>query len=83
MENNKQIMKFIGKAKYYDLDQMIWGEDERGGNQLLADVRGWGAIQNLFSEGGSVNLDKASKFQDDLGKFIVDAINEKIERDNA
>ena len=49
---------------------------------MIADLRGWGAIQNLFKlKGGAIDFEKAEKFQDDLGQWIADAINEKLERE--
>ena len=64
---------FIGTAQLDLNGGYIWGVDKKGGMQMLAEVRGWGAIQNLFED-----QDIAGKFQDNLGQFIVDAINEKI-----
>jgi hypothetical protein len=71
---------FIGvKAKYDPHGTMIWGIDKQGDNQLLLDVRGWGAIQNLFkSKSGEVDFDSAGKFQDEVGEWIADAINQKL-----
>ena len=69
---------FIGqKATYFKDGTQIFGENEKGELQMILDVRGWGAIQNLF-EG---NLQKAIDFQDKLGRWLVDAINEKMERE--
>jgi hypothetical protein len=67
------IEKFIGTAKFDNMGQYIWGVDKQGGMQMVAQVRGWGAIQNLFKD-----QKEAAKFQDDLGQFIADAINEKL-----
>lgn len=75
MDINK-IKKFIGTAKYDQMGQYIWGVDKNDGYQKIADVRGWGAIQHMFKTN-----DEAAKFQDDIGQFITDAINEKLERD--
>ena len=80
----EKIKKFIGKSVYYDEHgQMIFGEKEPGGgNQLLLniDVRGWGAIQHLFpfTDDGTKN---AEQFQDKLGEWIAEAINEKLKKD--
>jgi len=68
---------FIGKKATYDADgQIIWGEDAKGGLQMLLDVRGWGAIQHLFK-----TQEEAMKYQDELGAWFTDAINEKLERE--
>lgn len=74
---------FIGEKAVYDEDgQFIWGVEKNGGYQKIADLRGWGAIQNLFKNpNGTIDEAAAMKYQDDLGKWIVDAINEKLERE--
>lgn len=53
----------------------ILAVDKNGNNQLLLDVRGWGYIRNLFPEG-----DQAEEFQNQLGEWIADAINQKLEK---
>ena len=74
---------FLGEKVIYDnFGQFLWSVERSGHHQKLADLRGWGAIQNLFaSKKGEVDFDAASKFQDDLGQWIADAINEKLERE--
>jgi hypothetical protein len=73
------VEEFIGKAKYDKEGQLIFGV--KGGNlQLICDVRGWGAIQNLFTKDGRIDFDAAYKFQDELGEFIAAAINEKLKQ---
>jgi hypothetical protein len=90
----EKIIEFIGIATY---DQWgggyIWGNKPKG-NEMIAQIndfpdgtyevvnevlsiRGWGAIQHLFE-----NREEAAEFQDELGKFIAEAIREKIERLN-
>jgi hypothetical protein len=78
-----KVTDFIGvKATYDNYGQYIWGVDKEGGHQKLADLRGWGAIQNLFkTDTDLIDIDKASIFQDEVGKWIVDAINEKLARE--
>jgi hypothetical protein len=78
----KEIKKFIGTAKLDEFKGIyISGVDKDGGNQMIAEVRGWGAIQNMFkNKDGSINFEDAEQFQDELGKFIVDAINEKLNK---
>lgn len=82
-ENQKEIMtiqKFLGKKIKYDREgQKIWAVDKKDGHQMIADIRGWGAIQNLFKKtGGEIDMEKAEAFQDELGQFIADAIQEKL-----
>lgn len=71
------IEKWLKNVKY---DQYggtyIWNEDEKGGLQMVATVRGWGALQNEFK-----TEEEAGKFQDEVGEFIAQAIREKVERD--
>lgn len=54
----------------------IWSVDGEHLQHIL-DVRGWGAIQHLFPQ-SKIGQDNAAKFQDQIGQFIVDAINEKL-----
>lgn len=74
-----EISKFINKAKYNKESQKIWGVQDNGHHQMICDLRGWGAIQNLFiDKKGKIDLEKASEYQDELGEWIVDAINQKL-----
>ena len=67
---------FIGQKATYDAyGQIIWGGDITEG-LILLDVRGWGAIKNLFD-----SEDEAIQFHDTLGVWFADAINEKLERE--
>jgi hypothetical protein len=85
MENNEKLMTFLGKeAIYDDMSQKIWAKHADGGLQMLADIRGWGAIQNLFKEkDGSINELLATNFQDEMGRWITEAINEKMTLSNS
>lgn len=76
MKLKPTIKTFINGPVSYDRSgQYFWVNDPKNGLQMLAELRGWGAIQNLFkSEKG------AEQFQDEIGEFIAAAINEKIER---
>jgi hypothetical protein len=95
MKYLNEIKKFIGHAKYDEWGgTYIWGfdkpvPDEKSPAEMIAQVkipvntevnkvlsiRGWGAIQNMFP-----SITDAEQFQDELGKFIADAINEKLQR---
>ena len=69
--------KFIGtKAIYYQDGTEIFGENKKGELQIILDLRGWGKIQNIFKG----NTQKAADFQDELGEWIVEAINEKLQK---
>jgi hypothetical protein len=64
------------KDVYYDQwGQYLWAKHDDG-NQLIGEVRGWGALQNEFK----TEIETAV-FQDEVGKFIAEAINEKVQRD--
>jgi hypothetical protein len=54
----------------------IWNKVSNGGSEMVADIRGWGAIQYLFKTN-----EEAKQFQNEVCKFIVEAIREKIVRD--
>ena len=68
------IHQFIGEKVKYDTGY-IWGINKKGDYEMLVQ-RGWGAIQKLFK-----TQEEAAKFQDDLGQWITDAINEKLKRE--
>ena len=69
---------FIGEKATCDQHggQIIWGVNKEGDVQMLLDVRGWGAIQHLFK-----TEQEAANFQDELGAWFVEAINEKMKRE--
>ena len=72
-----KITDFIKGKVWYDYHgQMIFCKDEKVGDQLILDIRGWGAIQHLFK-----SEKEAAEFQDKLGNWYAEAINEKIERE--
>jgi hypothetical protein len=64
------------KDIYYDeYGQYLWSKQSNG-NQMIGEVRGWGALQHEFE-----TENEAEEFQDMVGKFIAEAINEKIKRE--
>lgn len=73
-----KITDFINGKVEYDKNgsQYFWIIDPKQGHTMLGELRGWGAIQKLFN-----NPDLASEYQDQIGQFIAEAINEKIERE--
>ena len=93
VEVTKQdLFNFIGEAVRYDEfgGGYIWGIDNKGGEEMIAQVdepnkdsdavlsiRGWGAIQHLCKS----NETYAERFQDFMGNFIAEAINEKMQRE--
>ena len=73
---------FKEKVTYDKMGQYLWIVQKSGNHQKLADLRGWGGIQNLFKNAkGEVDFEKAGKFQDNVGQWLVDAVNEKLERE--
>lgn len=70
------IKQWLSNVYYDEWGTHIWNKvDADGGSQLVADVRGWGIIQNEFK-----TEEEAAQFQDEVGRFIVEAIREKIEK---
>lgn len=72
------IAEYIGDNLYYDKNSaqiLSGGEGTNTDFRMIADVRGWGALTNIFKDEG-----KAVEFQDQLGQFIADAINEKLRK---
>ena len=88
--DKKDIHRFIGNEVYYDEygGGYIWGKKKNGVEMIaqmdepepdhdpVLSIRGWGAIQHLSKEEGY-----AERFQDTMGQWIADAINEKLERE--
>jgi hypothetical protein len=72
-----------GKVTYDKFGgQYFWINDPKGGSQMLAEMRGWGHIQNMFKgKKGEIDMDAAGKYQDEVGDWIAEAINEKLERE--
>lgn len=79
-----KIIDFIGEKVWFD-DQgagYIWGKTKSGYNQMIGEVRGYGAIPNLFRDkDGGVDFKKVDEFQDALGHWIADAIQQKLEKE--
>jgi hypothetical protein len=74
----KEIIDFIGSANYQgdDLGTYIWANRPDGTRDIIGVVYGY----NTDTE-KNVGKEVAELFQDELGKFIADAINEKIKRE--
>jgi hypothetical protein len=75
---SKEIIDFIGTANYQgdDLGTYIWGNRPDGTREIIGVVYGYNTDTEK-KEGKAV----AELFQDELGNFIVEAINEKIKRE--
>lgn len=78
--HGQSIREFVGKKVWYDEcgAGYIWGNTEKDGDQMLAQIRGWGAIQNVFKNEADIKM--AEDFQDALGSWIADAIQQKLDR---
>lgn len=74
----KQIIDFIGTANYQgdDLGTYVWANRNDGSRELVAVVNGYNT-ETEKNEGKEV----AELFQDELGKFIAEAINEKVHKE--
>jgi len=77
MENKEKLKEHL-KSIYYDkFGQYFWSQKgQDGGSEMVAQLRGWGAIQQQFG-----THKECAEFQDQVGKFIADAINEKVQRE--
>lgn len=80
-----KVTDFINGPVIYDKHggQYFWIEDKKGGIQMLAELRGWGHIQQMFKrpQYESKQWFEAEAFQDQVGEWIAEAINEKLERE--
>ena len=74
-----KVNQLFIKAKYSKKDKVVYGINKNKKLIPILSVRAWEEIQTLFMISDTkYNYDKAVKYQDKLGKFIADAINEKI-----
>jgi hypothetical protein len=75
----KQIIDFIGTANYQgdDLGTYIWANRPDGTRDIIGLVYGY---QTEIEE--TIGIEQAEHYQDELGKFIAEAINEKIKRES-
>lgn len=74
---------FIGpKVKFDATTDTLWSKREDGKFQLLAHLSGKGGIDEIFrDEAGKVDVSSAVSLFTDMGHWITDAINEKLERE--
>jgi len=65
------IQEYLKDGVYYAADGIaIYTKPDEN---IVADIRGWGRIANTIK-----NVELSAKFQDSVGQFIADAINEKL-----
>jgi len=74
MNTPDDIRKYIGKAQYDAHGQLILRGADKDNLQQFLDVRGWGSIQHM----GFKTLREAEEFQDKVGQWVTDVINEKL-----
>ena len=76
------VKDFINGKVAYDKygGQYFWVVGPKGESQMLAEMRGWGRIQNMFPP-TKEGREEAAEYQDKLGEWIAEAINEKMERE--
>lgn len=79
---DKEIKKFIGKKVIYDPSAgLIYCGDEHNVEKIIPDVAGHKYIKELFkNKDGTINFADAEKFQDTLGEWIADALNNKLKQ---
>ena len=71
------IQDYLPKGVKYDASGgLIFARDNKGGYVPVADIRGWSYLVDIFDG----NLLKASNFQDELGRFIAEAINYRLNK---
>ena len=71
------VQKWFENGAVYGSDgQVIFAKQGKNILQITADIRGWGYFRHLFETN-----EEAIKFEDEIGQFITDAINEKLERE--
>ncbi len=71
------VKEWLGDTIKFDADSgQIWSIDSKTKDYIkhVADVRGYGALQKRLG------TDNADKLQDEIGEFIAQAINEKLEK---
>jgi hypothetical protein len=70
MSNEDKIREYLQGIEY-DPENRTLTADE--GDNHVANIRGWSSIRKLFSTD-----QEAGEFQDEMGKWIADAINQKL-----
>lgn len=72
----EDIRNFIGKAMYDEAGQLIFRGADKDDLKQFLDVRGWGSIQNM----GFKTQQEAMDFQDRVGRWVTDVINNNLRR---
>lgn len=75
-----KISDFIQGEVFYDPEgTYLWIRIPDVGCQMLGEIRGWGRIQNMFPN-TEIGHKEAAEFQDEIGRFVAEAINEKMKQ---
>ena len=83
MDNNSLVKKYLStKVSYEEYSGYIVFPTNDLTIRVVAEVRAKGGIDLLlYQTFGEVNPNKAKDVKNELGKFIADAIMEKVKRD--
>ncbi len=79
MQNN--LMEFLKgvTVDYSQTTQILSLVMPDGTKRIIAEIRGWGWIKTLLKdEKGLCDINRVNDFQDEIGKFITQAITEKL-----
>lgn len=78
-----KVTDFINGKVEYDVDgQYFFVHSQKGRTYMIAELRGYGSLQNLFNKNGEIKGYELDYFHDEVGRWIADAINEKIQKEN-
>lgn len=73
------IKRFInGRVIYDEEEHKLWIVEPSGNHKQLTKIDSFSNVRNMFVTPSRNDEYGAVKYQDDLGKWISDAINEKI-----
>ena len=85
----EEIKGYFGEKPlwYYQGSQQIFAKDEKIGDKLILDMRGWASLCRYEREkhpelSPDLRETYAMNLQDTIGHFIAEAINEKIESES-
>lgn len=70
-----------GNLQYDKENQVILCVKPDNSSNLVAEIRGWGNIKDLFIKDGKFDNFAAIEFQDSIGNFVCEAIKEKLQKE--
>ncbi len=82
MSKEVDIKNYIkGKVRFDEFGGGYFWDDDQN---MIAEIRGFGRIQNIVAKkDGSIDYDEAVEYQNKIGKWIAEAINEKLENEQS